>query len=105
MFEVMKPYYSDYVEYAMRYYVKCQKSGQLPDFRTAADRANYMSCYTALYKIPQREKDLVVSVYASKDTLPDNVYAYCQLHGVEQSWVWAVIRRVERKFATVRGLI
>ena len=101
----MKPYYSDYVEYAMRYYVKCQEKGDLPAFRSDADRANYLSCYTSLFRADPKEKQIVMAVYAAGGTLPDNVKAYCEKNRTSAAWVWSVIRKTEHKFACARGLI
>ena len=96
-----KPFYSDYVRHAMRFYSR----NQTPTFKSDVDRQNWIACNKAIQDYSDRDKDILVAVYGGYDTLPDNVYEMANKYHINQNIIWDMLKEFERKVAKKRLLI
>lgn len=97
-----KPFYSDYVRHAMRFY---SRNLTLSSFKKEADKANWYACNDAISFYSKRDKDILVYVYGSYDTLADNVYTMSKKYSINQNIIWDMMKEFERIIAEERGLI
>ena len=97
-----RPFYSDYVRHALRFY---SRNLQKPIFKTTTDRENWVSCDNIVREYSLRDRDILVSVYGGFDTLPDDVYESAKKHRINQNIIWDMMKDVERKIAQERGLL
>lgn len=97
-----RPYYSDYVRHALRFY---SRNLSQPRFRSEADKNNWFACQKALSGYSDRDKDILVAVYGGYDTLANNVHEVAKKHNLDQSIVWDMMKEFERKVAKRRGLM
>lgn len=97
-----RPYYSDYVRHALRFYSRNQSASH---FRSEPDKNNWLACHKALSDYTDRDKDILMSVYRGYDTLADNVYEVAKTHEIDQGVVWDMMRDFEHKVAKKRGLL
>ena len=97
-----KPYYSDYVKHALRFYTRNLTK---PRFKSEVDKHNWVACDYILSGCCDRDRDILISVYGKFDTLADNVYEVSKQYNIRQSVIWDLMKAVERKIARKRGLI
>ena len=102
-----RPFYSDYVRHAMRYYSRSviNSRQEKPFFKSDADKKNWQACYNALKDFSDKDRELLVTVYAGFDTLPDEVYQTAKKFKIDQSVIWDLMKVFERKVAKKRGLM
>lgn len=102
-----RPYYSEYVRHALRFYTRSviNSSQERPFFKTDVDKKNWQSCYNALKDYSDRDKSILIEVYAGCDTLPDEVYQTAKRYDINQNVIWDMMKDFERKVAKKRGLI
>ena len=98
----IKPFYTDYVRHALRFY---SRNLIRPRFKKDADRDNWNACHDVISKYSDRDKDILVYVYGSYDTLADNVYEMSKKHRIHQSIIWDMMKEFERTIAEKRGLL
>lgn len=98
-----RPFYSEYVKHAMRFYART--ISPQPHFKSEADRANWLSCQSVLKHYPDEDRDILISVYGGFDTLADEVYNVSKKHKINQNIIWDMMKEFERKVARKRGLI
>lgn len=98
-----KTFYSDYVRHALRFYSR--NIDKPSKFKSDVDKANWLSCHGAIKNHPQKEQNILISVYSGYDTLPDEVYNTSKKHNIDQSIIWDMMKDVEHKIARNRGLI
>ena len=98
-----RPFYSEYVKHALRFYSR--NTDKPIKFRSAADKANWLSCRGAIRYFPPMEQKILISVYSGFDTLPDEVYNASKKYNIDQNYIWDLMKDVERKVALNRGLI
>lgn len=103
----MRPPYAEYVKYAMRAYIAEEKNYDpvKVGYSTRAEQDNWLCCRRALQRLQDEERSILMKVYASYDTMPDNVYQAAKASNLEQDEVWDLIHRFEDEFAKLRGLI
>lgn len=97
-----RPFYSDYVRHALRFYTRNLKP---LSFKSQSDMDNWKACHTALKDCSDRDRDILVTVYSSYDTLADSVYETAIEYGIDQNLIWDLMKDYERKIAKCRGLI
>jgi len=97
-----KPFYSDYVRHAMRFY---SRNLQIAYFKSEVDKINWLSCHKAIGVFSERDKEILISVYQGFDTLPDNVYEVAKKYNIDQNIIWDMMKDLERKIAKRRKLI
>ena len=98
-----KPYYSDYVKHALRFYSR--NCSERPVFKSDADKSNWLACDSVLKKHSLLTKDILVSVYGGYDTLADEVYNASKKYKVDQNIIWDTMKDTEKAIARRRGLI
>ena len=94
-----KPYYTDYVRHAMRFYSRHLDRTQ---FKNNVDKSNWMACHNVIKAYTDRDKNILTYVYGSFDTLGDNVYAMSNKYQIHQNIIWDTMRDFERKVAIER---
>ena len=97
-----KPFYTDYVRHALRFYSRNLK---VTSFKREADMLNWLACNDAIRSYSDRDKDILVYVYGSYDTLADNVYEMSKKHRIHQNVIWDMMKEFEREIAEKRGLL
>lgn len=98
-----KPFYSDYVRHAMRFYSR--NLVKPISFKSYVDEENWLACKYVIKEYSDRDKDILVLVYGGYDTLPDNVYEAAKKHHINQNIIWDMLKEFERKVAKKRGLL
>ena len=97
-----KPFYTDYVRHALRFY---SRNLSISTFKKDVDKENWLACQESIREYSDRDKDILVYVYGSYDTLADNVYAMSKKYSINQSIIWDMMKEFERSIAEKRGLI
>ena len=97
-----KPYYTDYVRHALRFYSRHENSA---DFKTDVDKKNWIACANAVKEWDGEQLQCLLSVYSGYDTLPDEVYKASIKYNIKQSQVWDMMKDLEHRVAANRGLI
>jgi hypothetical protein len=98
-----KPFYSDYVRHAMRFYSRTKDT--IPYGKSDADQQNWIACSKVIKEYSHRDKDILVSVYGGYDTLPDNVYEMANKYHINQNIIWDLMKEFEYRVAKMRGLV
>ena len=97
-----KPFYTDYVRHALRFY---SRNLIEPPFKKKVDHDNWLACRLAIDRYSNRDRDILVYVYGSYDTLADNVYAMSKKYSINQNIIWDMMKEFERRVAEERSLI
>lgn len=97
-----RPFYSDYVRHAMRFY---SRNVQIAYFKSEVDKINWLACHKAMNNYSERDKDILITVYQGFDTLSDNVYVVAKKYNIDQTIIWDMMKGLERKIAKRRKLI
>ena len=97
-----RPFYTEYVRHMLRFYTR---NLSLTDFKSEVDRTNWYACHDVLKIYSSRDTAILIYVYSSFDTLPDNVYNISNAHNIHQNIVWDMMKELERKLAIRRGLL
>lgn len=97
-----KPFYSQCVLHFMRFY---SRYPDLTQFKSVADKINWLACKRALKHYSDRDKQILMNVYAGRDTLTDNVYDTALKFNTNIDDVWDMLPTFERLVARERGLI
>ena len=97
-----KPFYSNCVLHFMRFY---SRYPDLKDFKSEADKDNWFACKKALKHYSERERQMLMQVYAGRDTLADNVYETAMKFKTNVDEIWDMLPDFERLVAKKRGLI
>lgn len=98
-----KPFYTEYVRHALRFYTRHCISQ--PVFKSEADKLNWWSCYSVFKKRSNQEVAILLRVYSGYDTLSDEVYNASKEYKIDQNIIWDLMKDVERAIARKRGLI
>ena len=97
-----KPFYTDYVRHALRFY---SRNLSQPRFKKDVDKDNWNACHDVISKYSERDKDILVYVYGSFDTLADNVYTMAKKYSINQNIIWDMVKDFEYKIAEERELL
>ena len=101
----MKKHYSDYVRHCLRFYISTLEVGTVPKFKTAAEKANWMSCHEVVPNLEPRDLEFVKELYSQGDTIPDKIYGLTREHKIPQTYFWNLMDDLEYKIAQKRGMI
>ena len=96
------PFYSQCVFHFMRFY---SRYPDLTHFKSEADKTNWFACKNALKHYSDRDKQMLMQVYAGRDTLADNVYETAIKFNTNIDDIWDMLPDFERLVAKKRGLI
>lgn len=97
-----RAFYSEYARHCMRYYAR---NTNKPRFNTEVDEKNWYACHRAIERYSERDRDILIRVYALYDTLADNVYEVATVNQIDQNLIWDLIKDLERRIAKKRGLL
>ena len=97
-----RPFYSEYVRHCARFYAR---NIHKPRFNSEVDKNNRYACNQAIERYSDRDKDILLRVYGSRDTLADTVYEASQIYLIDQNIIWDLMKDFERTIAKKRGLI
>jgi hypothetical protein len=97
-----RPFYSEYVRHCMRFY---SRNLHIERFKTAVDSENWTACHTIITQLPEKTRDILVSVYGGYDTLADEVYNTSHKYSMNQNIIWDMMKVFERAVAEQRGLV
>lgn len=97
-----RPFYSEYVRHCMRFYAR---NTIKPRFNTEVDKNNWYACQKAMDRYTDRDRDILIKVYALYDTIADNVYEVAVAYAIDQNDIWNLIKDLERSVARKRGLL
>lgn len=93
--------YTDYIKHAMRFYSRYPNRQH---FKNNVDESNWKACYEVIQTYSDRDRDILVYVYGSYDTISDNVYTMSEKYQIDQTIIWDLMREFEQKVAIERGL-
>lgn len=99
---MIRPFYSEYVRHCMRFY---SRNTNKPLFNTEVDKNNWYACHRAIDRYSDRDKDILIRVYALYDTISDNVYEVAKAYRIDQNDIWDLLKEFERSVARKRGLL
>ena len=99
---MQKPFYTDYVRHALRFY---SRNLTLSKFKKDTDKSNWLACHHVVQLYDERDRDILVYVYGSYDTLADNVYEMSKKYSINQNIIWDMMKEFEREIAQERGLL
>ena len=97
-----RPFYSEYARHCLRFY---SRNTEKPRFNTEVDKNNWFACHRAIDRYSDRDKDIIIRVYALYDTIADNVYEVAKEYQIDQNIIWDLLKEIERGVARKRGLI
>ena len=98
---MIKPVYSDYIRFAMRFYSRYPNK---KIFKNEVDKSNWMACHKLVTSYTNRDKDILLYVYGAFDTIADNVYAMANKYHIHQNIIWDMMKDFEKQVAIERGL-
>ena len=97
-----KRFYTDFTEHCMRFYVTSPDIP--PDFRSSADKENWMACRDALKEFKDDTQKTLVSIFSDKRPISDCISDYVEKTGTKSDTIWYLVRELERQIAEKRGL-
>lgn len=97
-----RPFYSEYVRHCLRFF---SRNLIVSYFRSDVDKKNWFACNSVVKSLSEQDRDIVISVYGSFDTLADNVYEAAKKYDINQAIIWDMMKDIERKIAKKRGLL
>ena len=98
-------FYSEYSAHAMRFYARNQHLRGKMNFQSEAEMLNWNTCLKTLLQFNEEQREILLEIYASRDTFPDNVYLAGRKRGIPQSDIWALNSEFLTAFAKNRGLL
>ena len=92
---------TDYAKHAMRFYSRHLEARY---FTNKVAESNWNACNNVIRNYSDRDRDILLYVYGSFDTVSDNVYAMSIKHQIHQDVIWDMMKEFESKVAIERGL-
>ena len=100
-----KPYYSEYVNHILRFYVSVE-GRERKTIPHGADQLNYDAADKVLRTLGETDRAILREVFApSHDSLLYRVIDVAQSRKIPSSDIWTLISRVSRRIAEERNLI
>lgn len=97
-----RPFYSEYVRHCLRFY---SRNIDKTRFNTEVDKNNWYACRKAIDRYSDRDKEIIIRVFALYDTIADNVYEVAKEYQIDQNIIWDLLKEIERSVAKKRGLL
>ena len=91
----------DYAKHAMRFYSRHLNAHH---FTNKVAESNWNACNNVIQAYSDRDKDILIYVYGSLDTVGDNVFVMSKKYQINQNIIWDMMKEFERKVAVERGL-
>jgi hypothetical protein len=86
----------------MRFYARHPDKSS---FTSKADKEDWFACQRAMKFYTPEKQEMLLQVYARRDTLEDNVYEVAKEHRVDQNVIWSLLGDLDRTVAKERGLL
>lgn len=103
---MIRPYYTEYVNHMLRYYTRhTPKEVIKMKFKSETDRKNWLAVNRVLHQLPERDRDIIFTVFGRGDTVADNIYELSKEMCIRQDTIWNLVSRVSYKIAKERKLI
>lgn len=96
------PAYRYYVSNAFRWYFT---HPECPEGIRQAQIDNWSACETALTREDRIIKEVLCFLYTSSDTMENAIFAASRQFDISPDRLWTKIGQIERRFASIRGLI
>ena len=97
-----RPFYSEYARHCLRFY---SRNTDKHRFNTEVDKNNWYACHRAMDRYSDKDKEIIIRVYALYDTIADNVYEVAKEYEIDQNIIWDLLKEIERGVARKRGLL
>ena len=98
----MKPYYADYVNHILRFYVRKQTNS----FKNDVDKQNYIAADKVVKKITVEGQKAIRFIFSQESiSVADNVTEYARLTNGNTKELWSLVSYVTNKVAKERNLI
>lgn len=97
----MKPFYADYVNHMLRFYVRnpiCMTK-EMPEV------SNYLSVLVVFQVLTEQEREVLTAVYSEQGNLAEIIRVYCKQNKTPPKVVWGLVNRVTKLVAQERGLV
>ena len=102
----MRPYWADYANHMLRFYCKNSDPAMIYCFKTKTDEKNWRSCQRVMDTLSERDRGIILFVYAQPLLLDDAVNEYLTVNPkIRKDAVWEVIVSVSKRVAQMRGLL
>lgn len=98
----MKPFYADYANHALRFYVRHRN---VSEFRCPADQHNWEACDEVYRNLPVEQQTAVSAIYQQYGMIHDAVVAAAETLKVDPPVLWKLVSDVSAEVARVRGLM
>ncbi len=99
-----KCYYTEYVNHMIRFYITCPDSLRTGGKRRA-DIENWCAVQSVMYRLPDEDRERIVTIYKAHHNLPLAVERYCRETGTDERPVWMLLTKVASMIARRRGLV
>ncbi len=99
-----KPYYAEYVNHMLRFYVAYKETNDR-HFKSDVDQRNYSCVDKVLNSIPKYEQLMLIEIYRRRGPLLDNVHVISEQSRVVPKKIWSFINDITIKIAKERHLI
>lgn len=97
----MKTYFTDYVNHALRFYVRYPN----PNFSTEVDKKNWLACDKAFAKFDIDDKDMFLTVYEDDEFSNEKMRKVAEKYKLSTATVWKKVTELENIVAKERGLL
>lgn len=98
----MKPFYADYANHALRFYVRHR---DVSEFRCPADQLNWEACDEVYKNLPVEQQTAVSAIYQQYGMIHEAVVAAAATLNVDPPVLWKLVSDVSAEVARVRGLM
>lgn len=87
--------------HCMRFYARHPH----PKFRNNVEKSNWCSCDGAIKCFTEKEQNILLAVYRSKEHILSSIYRVALEHEVHEDIIWGLVHKLESEIAKRRGLI
>lgn len=100
-----KTCYEEYVNHAMRFYVRNPALHMSSPGLKKSDVQNWVTCNDVINGYSKQDRETITDVYLFKGGLPDAVFTIAARNHTETCRIWQLLNRFAKDFAKKRGLI
>ena len=99
-----KPFYADYVNRMLRFYVRKVYRERMT-VENPVDKKNCLCAAKVLDALPEKDRNVIMDIYEGGDTLADNIYHVSKEMNINQDVLWTLMSKVTKEIAKERGLV
>ena len=97
-------YYTDYVNHMIRFYLSTPEHVQIQGKRKA-DIDNWLAVQSVWYRLPDKDKEVLTTIYCYCRNVPEGVKKYCEETGADLRKTWILVTKTCAAIAKRRGLV